>query len=152
MFANILLAVDGSAPSLSAARRGIALASRLGSRVTIVTVTTPWATLFAREPAVVVPAAIVPENEYELRTKTAATAILNSVADNAQYAGVDHKTVHCRHRDAYEAIIETAARERCDLIVIGSQGRRGIAGMLLGSEATKVVSHSTLPVLVCRAA
>ncbi len=152
MFANILLAVDGSTPSLRAARHGIALANRLGSRVTIVTVTTPWAILFAREPAVVVPAAIVPENEYELRTKAAAAAILNSVADDAQYAGVEYKTVHCRHRDAYQAIIDAAAGERCDLIVIGSHGRRGIAGMLLGSEATKVVSHSTLPVLVCRAA
>jgi nucleotide-binding universal stress UspA family protein len=150
MFAHILLAVDGSEPSLRAARHGIALAGALGARVTIVTVTTPWAAQFAREPAVIVPEVVVPENDYELRTKAAAVSLLRSVADMAQYARVACGTLHCRHSEPYQAIIDAAAREHCDLIVVGSHGRRGIAGVLLGSEATKVINHSTLPVLVCR--
>jgi nucleotide-binding universal stress UspA family protein len=148
MYRNILIAVDGSTPSLAGARHGIALARALGARVTIVIVTTPWAVQFAREPAVVVPEMIVPENDYELRVKTAAADILRSVADKAQYAGVDCSTLQCRHRDPYQAILDAAAKEHCDLIIVGSHGRRGIAGVLLGSEATKVISHSTLPVLV----
>ena len=151
MYRHILLAVDGSAPSLAAARHGIALARSLGARVTIVMVTTPWAVQFAREPAVVVPEMVVPENDYELRVKTAAAGILRSVADRAQYAGVEYSTFQCRHRDPYQAILDAATRERCDLIIVGSHGRRGIAGVLIGSEANKVISHSTLPVLVYHA-
>jgi nucleotide-binding universal stress UspA family protein len=120
----------------------------MGARVTVVTVTTPWAVQFAREPAVLVPEVVVPENDYELRVKTAAAGILRSVADKAQFAGVECSTLQCRHRDPYQAILEAAAKERCDLIIVGSHGRRGIAGVLIGSEATKVISHSTLPVLV----
>ena len=151
MYRHILLAVDGSAPSMAAARHGIALARSLGARVTIVMVTTPWAVQFAREPAVVVPEMVVPENDYELRVKTAAAGILRSVADKAQYAGVECSTFQCRHRDPYQAILDEATRVRCDLIIVGSHGRRGIAGVLIGSEANKVISHSTLPVLVCPA-
>jgi nucleotide-binding universal stress UspA family protein len=151
MIAHILLAVDGSACSSVAARHGIALARALGARLTVVTVTTPWAVQFAREPAAVVPGVIVPENDYEARTKAAAADILRSVADTARQAGLQCRTLHCRHRDAYQAILDTAAGEGCDLIVVGSHGRRGISKALLGSEANKVVSHSTLPVLVVRA-
>jgi nucleotide-binding universal stress UspA family protein len=151
MFAHILLAVDGSAPSSNAARHGVALARTLRARLTVVTVTTPWAVQFAREPAAVVPAAIVPEGDYEARTKAAAADILRQVADAAQQAGLQCRTLHRRHRDAYQAILDTAAAEGCDLVVVGSHGRRGIAGALLGSEATKVVTHSALPVLVVRA-
>lgn len=55
MFSNILLAVDGSEASVQAARKGIALASCLNAKVTVVAVTVPWAEYFARELAVVVP-------------------------------------------------------------------------------------------------
>ena len=50
----------------------------------------------------------------------------------------------------YEKIIETARKEKCDLIFMSSHGRRGIAAMLLGSETTKVLAHSKVPVLVVR--
>lgn len=150
MYMHILLPVDGSEASLRAARHGIALARALHAKVTVIIVTTPWATQFARELAVVVPEVIVPETEYELKAKAAAGNILRSVADQAQYASVECGTVHCHHRNPYQAIIEVATKHRCDLIVMGSHGRRGITGLLLGSETVKVLTHSTVPVLVYR--
>ena len=51
----------------------------------------------------------------------------------------------------YEGIIETASSEGCDLIFMASHGRRGLVGLLLGSETQKVLTHSTIPVLVYRA-
>ena len=39
---------------------------------------------------------------------------------------------------------------KCDLIVMASHGRRGLASVLLGSETQKVLTHSKTPVLVCR--
>jgi nucleotide-binding universal stress UspA family protein len=54
------------------------------------------------------------------------------------------------HRHPYEAIIATARQEGCDLIVMASHGRSGAGALLLGSETTKVLTHSEIPVLVCR--
>ena len=69
MYSNILLPTDGSQLSLRAARHGIELAKALNARVATIMVTTPWATQFAREPAVVVPGVVVPQTEYDLRTE-----------------------------------------------------------------------------------
>ena len=50
----------------------------------------------------------------------------------------------------YQAIIDAASAAGCDLIFMASHGRRGISGLLLGSETQKVLTHSTIPVLVYR--
>lgn len=50
----------------------------------------------------------------------------------------------------YELIIEVAQRQGCDLIFMASHGRRGVEALLLGSETQKVLTHSTIPVLVYR--
>ena len=54
------------------------------------------------------------------------------------------------HDLPYQAIIDAAVAEGCDLIFMASHGRRGLAGLLLGSETQKVLTHSTIPVLVYR--
>ena len=50
----------------------------------------------------------------------------------------------------YKAIIEAATQNECDLIFMASHGHRGIGALLLGSETTKVLTHSKIPVLVYR--
>lgn len=150
MYKNILLPIDGSQLSLRAAQRGIELAKALNAKVTVIMVTTPWATQFAREPAVVVPGVVVPQSEYDLRTEQAACNCLRVVTDEARSGGVPAKALHVRHRDPYVAILDAARREGCDLIVMGSHGRRGLAELLLGSETVKVLTHSEIPVLVYR--
>jgi nucleotide-binding universal stress UspA family protein len=150
MYRNILLPIDGSQLSLGAARRGIELAGALHARVTAIMVTTPWATQFAREPAVVVPGVVVPQTEYDLRTEQAACNCLRVITDEAKSAGVASKALHVPHRDPYAAIIDTARKEGCDLIVMASHGRRGLSALLLGSETVKVLTHSEIPVLVYR--
>jgi nucleotide-binding universal stress UspA family protein len=51
---------------------------------------------------------------------------------------------------AVHGIIDTAKAEGADLIVVGSHGRTGVARLMVGSVAAKVVAQSTLPVLVVR--
>jgi nucleotide-binding universal stress UspA family protein len=150
MYRNILLPIDGSELALGAARHGIDLAKALGARVTAIMVTTPWATQFAREVAAVVPGALVPENEYELRTRQAASRCLSAVTDAALSAGVTAKALHVRHRDPYAAILAAARDEGCDLVVMASHGRRGLAGLFLGSETVRVLTHGEIPILVYR--
>ena len=64
--------------------------------------------------------------------------------------GVPVETVRAVSSRPFEAIIETAKERGCDVIFMASHGRSGVAGLLLGSETTKVLTHSKIPVLVYR--
>jgi len=150
MFTNILLAVDGSDISLRAARHGIELAKSLTAKVTITTVTLPWATYFARELAVVVPDIVVPQADYDRKRETAAAGLMHSVLHQAHWAGIKAKVVHRIDRQPHEAIINVAIREGCDLIVLGSHRDPGFSGGLPGSETMKVLTRTDIPVLVYR--
>lgn len=150
MFKNILLAVDGSETAQKAADQGMALAQRLGAKVTIVTVSLPWDTYFSRELAVVVPNVVIPQAAYEQKREAVATEVTQRVLIQAQSAGISAVTVHHRHRNPYQAIIDVAVENGCDLIVAGPHPDRGLGGALVGSETMKIVTHTTIPVLVYR--
>ena len=60
------------------------------------------------------------------------------------------EAVHLEEDRPYQAIIDTATKKDCDLIFMASHGRKGIAALVLGSETNKVLTHSKIPVLVCR--
>ena len=152
MFTHILLAVDGSEVSLDAARTGIALARRLNAKVTVVVVTVPWATYFARELAVVVPSIIFPEAEYETKRNAEAARILKTIEAESRATDVAVRGVHRRHRDPGRAILDVAEAESCDAIVMAPHGERGLAGFLVGSETMKVLTQASIPVLVHRRA
>jgi nucleotide-binding universal stress UspA family protein len=146
MHRHILIPTDGSALSQNAIAYGMALAKSVNAKVSVLTVSTPFHT-FAVEPAMVTD---TPEN-YQKRITTLAEKYLNVAKEAALAAGVDCETMHVEHDQPYLAIIETAARKSCDLIVMASHGRRGISAIVLGSVTLKVLTHSTIPVLVVRA-
>ena len=79
-----------------------------------------------------------------------AAKYLSAVKDAAATAPVTCDTVHVEHEHPYQAIIETAKKQGCDAIVMASHGRRGVSAIVLGSETVKVLTHSTIPVLVYR--
>jgi nucleotide-binding universal stress UspA family protein len=68
----------------------------------------------------------------------------------AAAAGVECDLAHVEDEHPYKAIINTAQKRGCDAIQMASHGRRGISAVLLGSETLKVLTHSTIPVIVCR--
>jgi nucleotide-binding universal stress UspA family protein len=87
--------------------------------------------------------------EHAARAKAHAEKILSGVAEAARLAGVVCETVQIEEDHPYEAIIETAKQRGCDLLVMASHGRSGIAAIVLGSVTTKVLTHTQIPVLVC---
>jgi nucleotide-binding universal stress UspA family protein len=95
------------------------------------------------------PALMLPIDEYERAAKENADRILSAVSSAADEAGVECETVHVNDFPA-EGIIETAKAKGCDLIVMASHGRRGLSKLLLGSQASRVLTLSEVPVLVCR--
>jgi nucleotide-binding universal stress UspA family protein len=143
MYTHILIPTDGSDLSRKAIRHGIALAKAVNAKVAAVTVSMPFH-VFSVEPATVTD---TPET-YQKRMATIAAKYLGEVV--AAGAGVSCETVHVEHEHPYQAIIDTANRRGCDLIVMASHGRRGVSAIVLGSETVKVLTHSTIPVLVYR--
>jgi nucleotide-binding universal stress UspA family protein len=145
MYKHILIPTDGSDISEQAVNYGVALAKAVNATVTGVTVSTPFH-IFAAEPHMVTDT----RDSYTTRTAAAAANRLAHVKDAAAAAGVGCDVVHAQHEHPYQAIIDTAISRGCDLIVMASHGRRGISAIVLGSETVKVLTHSTIPVLVYR--
>jgi nucleotide-binding universal stress UspA family protein len=77
-------------------------------------------------------------------------ALADEVEQAAEKAGVTAKAVTVRSDLVAEAIMAAAKKNKCDLIVMASHGRRGIKRLLLGSETQHVLTHGTIPVLVLR--
>ncbi|MCC7250759.1 universal stress protein [Hyphomicrobium sp.] len=145
MFKHILIATDGSELAGKAVTQGLDIAKGLGAKVTIVNVTEPWVAVAPGEVAMAFPI-----KEYDESVAANAAQILSVVADEAKAAGVDCATQHVKDQFPADGIIEAAERHGCDLIVMASHGRRGLMRFLLGSQAIKVLTNSTVPVLVCR--
>jgi nucleotide-binding universal stress UspA family protein len=93
---------------------------------------------------------IFSQEEYRKSTEKAADAALRKVEAEARAAGVKAETRFATAAAPWKAIIDQARKGKCDLIVMASHGRGGLASVLLGSETLKVLTHSKTPVLVCR--
>jgi nucleotide-binding universal stress UspA family protein len=145
MHKHILIPTDGSNLSKDAVQYGIALAKTVNAKVTGITVSTPFHVL-AVDPDMLTDTS----ESYKSRIATIATKHLGQVMDAAAEAGVSCDTVHVEHEHPFQAIIDAAKTNGCDLIVMASHGRRGISAIVLGSETVKVLTHSTIPVLVYR--
>jgi nucleotide-binding universal stress UspA family protein len=145
MYKHILIPTDGSDLSRAAIRQGVAFAKSIGAKVTGITVSPPFHT-FALDPVVVTE---TPE-QYAKNCAARAESYLTTVRDDAATAGVPCDLVHEVHEHPYEAIIAAADAWGCDLIFMASHGRRGMSALVLGSETTKVLTHSKIPTLVCR--
>jgi nucleotide-binding universal stress UspA family protein len=146
VYRHILIPTDGSQLSQNAIAHGADLAKSISAKVTILTVSTPFHT-FAVEPEMVTDTS----EQYTKHMANRAAKYLNSAKAAAAAAGVNCDTLHVEHDHPYQAIIDTAARESCDLIVMASHGRRGLSAIMLGSETLKVLTHGAVPVLVVQA-
>lgn len=147
MYKNILVPIDGSALSRSAAREAVAFAKAQGAKVVGFYVAPAY------QPNVYadfVPASFVSPREYDELAKKTADKYLSVVEKAAQAAGVSCTCAHAMSDLPYEEIIKAAQRHKCDLIFMASHGRSGIARLLLGSQTSKVLAHTKVPVLVHR--
>lgn len=146
MFKNILVPTDGSELSQRAVQMGIDLAKVHHAKITGIHVIPDYHLLIAYEGAF----DPVTEERIEEEAKTRAEGYLTFVRRAAEAAGVPCETV-CETSDhPYDAILKTAEARNCDLILMTSHGRKGLAAVLLGSETRKVLTHSRIPVLVVR--
>lgn len=145
MYKHILLPTDGSALAGKAIEAGLSLAQATGARLTAMVAVEPF-NAFA-----LAPEQVEYNNEvYTSQARAEAHRILDEIARRATAAGLRCDSVVSEAAQPHEAIIEVAGRTGCDLIVMASHGRRGMAAVVLGSVTQKVLTHTTTPVLVYR--
>jgi nucleotide-binding universal stress UspA family protein len=144
MYKRILVPTDGSELSDKAIVGAIELAHALKASVVGVTVTEPYSysNLSEYRPETI--------DDYDDRMAKLGAERLGHVADAASKAGIPVETVSVKSFSPYEAIIKAAGENDCDVIFMASHGRRGLGALLLGSETQKVLTHSSIPVMVYR--
>lgn len=148
MYKHLLLPTDGSTLAGKAVVKGIALAKALGARITLLSVV-PEFRMVADE-SFVTPGSAQLKGRYEREATARATGMLRKLQQRAAKAGVKADIVALTGDLPYRQIIATARSRKCDVVVMASHGRRGLTGLLLGSETVKVLTHSKIPVLVVR--
>ena len=149
MFRHILVPTDGSPPSRRAIERAVRFAKEQKARVTGLWVGPVWEPkLYAYSSEV--PPGYTSLEQFAADVKKTAARYLGVVEQAAAAARVKCQCSYVRSNFPYQEIINAARRSGCDLIVMGSHGRRGISKLLLGSQTNMVLAHSTIPVLVCR--
>jgi nucleotide-binding universal stress UspA family protein len=147
MFKHILLPTDGSKLSDRAVKLGIRFAGRIRARVTVLHVM-PAFRSFANEGFAPLSPALKIRLQDEARARAA--RLLDGFARQARSRRVRCATLALASDLAYQEIIDTGRKKKCDLIMMASHGRRGLSSLLLGSETAKVLLHSKVPVLVVR--
>jgi len=143
MYRHLMVPLDVSPLSVDTVRKAVEFARALGAKVTFLHARGDYGTSSdgALE-RVIAPA------EFNEHMAGEARAILSKAEVVAREAGVDHDSVAVTSSRPYEAILEAAEARGCDLIFIASHGRRGLKGLVLGSQTQRVLQHTTIPVLV----
>ena len=152
MFKHILVPTDGSEFSKEVTRRAVKFAKEAGAQITA---------LYARPPfrvvnysndmlAHVANVQTFKAEQFEEQAEAKAQSLLGFIERMCKESGVSCEKLSPVSDDPYKAIIDAAEQSNCDLIFMASHGRKGLQGFLLGSETQKVLTHSTIPVLVYR--
>jgi nucleotide-binding universal stress UspA family protein len=144
MYKHILIPTDGSEITAKAVQSAIALAKATGARLSTLCVKEPfpYSAISEMQP-------VPPQEFYDAQERIAADRVKEVVAA-ATAAGLAAEGLTVEALHPWEAILDTAKTKGCDLIVMASHGRRGMAALLIGSETSRVLTHSPLPVLVVK--
>jgi nucleotide-binding universal stress UspA family protein len=147
VYKHILIPTDGSGLSEMAIRQGVAFAKAIRATITALTVSP---SLHALEVDPIMATYTPVPAQYAMDSEARAEKHLAVARVEAGIAGVPCETLHVTQDHVHQAIIDTANKKGCDLIFMASHGRKGMSALVLGSETYKVLSHSKIPVLVCR--
>ncbi|APW46265.1 universal stress protein [Rhodoferax antarcticus] len=147
MYEKILVATDGSSLSKKAVSSAISLAALTGAALVVVKVVPRYPQSYF-EGGLALQAAEVGRIEQQWAEE--GQSVVDEVKTLAELQGVKTRALTVKSDIVSDAIIATAKKNKCDLIVMASHGRKGVKRLLLGSETHQVLTHSHIPVLVLR--
>ncbi|MES2073040.1 MAG: universal stress protein [Pseudomonadota bacterium] len=145
MYTHILLPTDGTPSSKDAIQKCMRFAKALNAKVTGLHVV-PQYHMFSYQPEMMEDTS----DKFAKECEAQAQRYLSEIELEAKELRVDCSTLTLTNDHPYEAIIQAAEKQGCDLIAMASHGRKGIKALLLSSETQKVLAHSKIPVLVYR--
>lgn len=148
MYSHILVPTDGSELSINAAHQAIELAKLCKARMTAILVSPTYRQL--QQDGFIVPTSNTVRERWEEQMAERAQKVLDGICAAAAKSGVQCDSVHVFGDSPYEAIIDTANKKGCDMIAMGSHGHGGVKQLFLGSETSRVLSHTKIPVMVYR--
>lgn len=151
MFRHLLVPIDGSDLSRAAVSAAVAFARDAGARITFFHAQSSFlgrADMALYGESLMLDPAVA--EQFAKANASFAGTLLAEATSQAEAAGVEASGLTVVNSVVYEAIIAAAREQRCDLIYMASHGRRGLGGLLLGSETQRVLTHAPLPVLVHR--
>lgn len=146
MFKTILVPTDGSSLAEKAVGPAVDMARQFGGKIVAISVAEPPSTALLYEGG----GATAALDNYQERAHEAAQKHVDRIRDMASAANVPCDTVVATGLYPYDEIVAAATKYGCDMISIGSHGRKGLSRLFAGSETQKVLAHSTIPVLVVR--
>jgi len=148
MYAHILLSTDGSEVARNGLKHGIALAKALNAKVTVIAVTEPLPIDYGAGHA----GGWIPSQQeidaFDAASSERAGEVLDEARAMAEKFGISAELLHVPNAHPATAIIQQAKSGGCDLIVMGSHGRRGLKKLFLGSQTSEVLADGSVPVLV----
>jgi nucleotide-binding universal stress UspA family protein len=147
MFKHILIPTDGSDLSKNAILQGVQFAKEIGAKVTGFFAAQPYHPMVYEG---FIPANYMSRQQHEEATNKLADKYLSVIENACKTANVSYQGYHTASEFPADAIIQAVEEKKCDMVFMASHGRRGLAGVLLGSETAKVLTHSKIPVLVYR--
>ena len=146
MYEHLLVPVDGSELSNKAIEHSIGLAKMLGASITGFTAEPPLPVLVVEQAAVAYDVATF--QDHEKRCEAHARELLLAFAEKAKAAGVPFDGQFVITDNIQQSIVDVAAKQGCDLIVMASHGRHGLDALIRGSLTKSVLAHSQVPLLV----
>jgi nucleotide-binding universal stress UspA family protein len=146
-YRHLLVPTDGSELSERAVDQAVNLAAALGARLHIVHVQVNFPISLVGVGELVEPSTV---DALVAASQQRGEAILAAAMAQAARAGVQAERSLLVNPQPHQAILEEAQSHGCDLIVMASHGRRGLEGLLIGSETQRVLTQSSCPVLVVR--
>lgn len=147
MYEKILVATDGSPLSKTAVNNAISLAALCQAELIVIKVVPQYPQSYF-EGGLALQASEVGRIEQQWAEE--GQAVVDEVRKDAELKGVTTTALTVKSDIVSDAIIATAKKHQCDLIVMASHGRKGVKRLLLGSETQQVLTHSHIPVLVLR--
>ncbi len=147
MYEKLLVPTDGSVFSNKAVATAARLAHALRAKLLVLHVRSPMEVPHHVQGGAI---STLGEDRIMQEIEDEERSLLDASLEIAASNGVTAKTAFVADEEPYHAIIRIAQEERCDFIVMASQSRGGIAGLILGSETQKVLTKSTIPVLGVR--
>ena len=147
MYRKILITTDGSAVSQHTACAGVKFAQQLGAEVLALFVAPEYQYPVYVE---IIPPSYPSEEEYAAQMRRMGEEYMGKITRSCASANLAHQCLTAFSDSAALKIVEVAEQQGCDLIFMASHGRKGLSALLLGSETTKVLTHTKVPVLIYR--